>query len=146
MTGRDVLLRAGAMSAYGPKRTSPVAPHMSAFGGKADIFVLSAISLRQCRSMRRRIAKPDLRGCPGIGALARLDFHQPYLDIVRADVLDDFVTRRVDALALVRHNAEFSRAGLQANSWGLVLGTGKISTQCSTQTSTQRDKTRRDEG
>jgi len=25
------------MSAFGPKRTSPVAPHMSAFGGKADI-------------------------------------------------------------------------------------------------------------
>ena len=25
------------MSAIGPKRTSPVAPHMSAFGGKADI-------------------------------------------------------------------------------------------------------------
>src|SRR5262245_27223661 len=25
------------MSAVGPKRTSPVAPHMSAFGGKADI-------------------------------------------------------------------------------------------------------------
>jgi hypothetical protein len=26
-----------AMSAFGPKRTSVVAPHMSAFGGKADI-------------------------------------------------------------------------------------------------------------
>jgi hypothetical protein len=25
------------MSAFGPKRTSVVAPHMSAFGGKADI-------------------------------------------------------------------------------------------------------------
>jgi hypothetical protein len=25
------------MSAFGPKRTSLVAPHMSAFGGKADI-------------------------------------------------------------------------------------------------------------
>src|SRR5215470_929608 len=25
------------MSAFGPKRTSPVAPHMSAFGGKADM-------------------------------------------------------------------------------------------------------------
>jgi hypothetical protein len=25
------------MSAFGPKRTSPVAPHMSAFGDKADI-------------------------------------------------------------------------------------------------------------
>jgi len=25
------------MSAIGPKRTSPVAPHMSAFGGKADM-------------------------------------------------------------------------------------------------------------
>jgi hypothetical protein len=27
----------GAMSAFGPKRTSLVAPHMSAFGGKADM-------------------------------------------------------------------------------------------------------------
>jgi hypothetical protein len=27
----------GAMSAIGPKRTSLVAPHMSAFGGKADM-------------------------------------------------------------------------------------------------------------
>src|SRR5262249_60635860 len=27
----------GAMSAFGPKRTSLVAQHMSAFGGKADI-------------------------------------------------------------------------------------------------------------
>jgi hypothetical protein len=32
-----------------------------AIGGKADIFVfLSAISLRQCGSMRRRIAEPTL--------------------------------------------------------------------------------------
>jgi len=29
--------RPEAMSAFGPKRTSVVAPHMSAFGGKADI-------------------------------------------------------------------------------------------------------------
>jgi len=29
--------RAWAMSAYGPKQTSLVALHMSAFGGKADI-------------------------------------------------------------------------------------------------------------
>jgi hypothetical protein len=27
----------GGMSAYGPKRTSLIAPHMSAFGGKADM-------------------------------------------------------------------------------------------------------------
>ena len=27
------------MSAFGPKRTSLVAPHMSAFGGKADIVI-----------------------------------------------------------------------------------------------------------
>jgi hypothetical protein len=31
------------MSAIGPKRTSLVAPHMSAFGGKADITVFSGI-------------------------------------------------------------------------------------------------------
>jgi hypothetical protein len=29
----------GAMSAFGPKRTSASAPHTSAFGGKADIEV-----------------------------------------------------------------------------------------------------------
>jgi hypothetical protein len=29
------------MSAYGPKRTSLVAPHMSAFGGKADMEMTS---------------------------------------------------------------------------------------------------------
>ena len=28
-----------AMSAFGPKRTSLVAPHMSAFGGKADMAI-----------------------------------------------------------------------------------------------------------
>jgi hypothetical protein len=31
-----------AMSAIGPKRTSLVAPHMSAFGGKADMTVCGA--------------------------------------------------------------------------------------------------------
>jgi hypothetical protein len=30
------------MSAYGPKRTSLVAPHMSAFGGKADMTFCGA--------------------------------------------------------------------------------------------------------
>src|SRR5262249_19006950 len=34
------------MSAFGPKRTSPVAPHMSAFGGKADT-AFCGISLSQ---------------------------------------------------------------------------------------------------
>jgi hypothetical protein len=28
------------MSAFGPKRTSLVAPHMSAFGGKADMTLM----------------------------------------------------------------------------------------------------------
>jgi len=32
----------GVMSAYGPERTSQVAPHMSAFGGKADNTFCSA--------------------------------------------------------------------------------------------------------
>jgi ABC-type uncharacterized transport system substrate-binding protein len=32
----------GAMSAIGPKPTSQVAPHMSAFGGKADMAYCSA--------------------------------------------------------------------------------------------------------
>jgi hypothetical protein len=30
------------MSAFGPKRTSLAAPHMSAFGGKADMAYCSA--------------------------------------------------------------------------------------------------------
>ena len=29
----------GAMSAFGPKQTLPLAPHLSAFGSKADITV-----------------------------------------------------------------------------------------------------------
>jgi hypothetical protein len=32
------------MSAIGPKRTSLAAPHMSAFGGKADIELARALS------------------------------------------------------------------------------------------------------
>jgi hypothetical protein len=32
----------GTMSAFGPKRTSLVALHMSAFGGKADITLTRA--------------------------------------------------------------------------------------------------------
>jgi hypothetical protein len=32
------------MSAIGPKRTSLAAPHMSAFGGKADVARASAVS------------------------------------------------------------------------------------------------------
>jgi hypothetical protein len=31
------------MSAIGPKRTSLVAPHMSAFGGKADISQIEEV-------------------------------------------------------------------------------------------------------
>jgi hypothetical protein len=33
------------MSAIGPKRTSLIAPHTSAFGGKADIIILTAYKL-----------------------------------------------------------------------------------------------------
>jgi len=32
------------MSAYGPKQTLLIAPHMSAFGGKADIDLATASS------------------------------------------------------------------------------------------------------
>jgi hypothetical protein len=89
---------------------------MSAFGGKADIFViLSAISLRQCRSMRRRIAKPAFGLRPGIGSNALIALLDEYQNVIRRHVLD-FVTRRADAPPLVRHGVEFSRAGLQANS------------------------------
>ena len=30
----------GAMSVYGPKQASASAPHMSAFGGKADMAIV----------------------------------------------------------------------------------------------------------
>jgi hypothetical protein len=33
------------MSAFGPKQTSQVAPHMSAFGGKADMTFCSAMAI-----------------------------------------------------------------------------------------------------
>jgi hypothetical protein len=35
------------MSAIGPKRTSLAAPHMSAFGGKADIEASNGIAKRK---------------------------------------------------------------------------------------------------
>jgi len=38
------------MSAFGPKRTSLVAPHMSAFGGKADIIQGKA-DIKKCPLM-----------------------------------------------------------------------------------------------
>src|SRR5262245_10677697 len=73
------------MSAFGPKRTSLVALHMSAFGGKADICsrTSAAHSLRQCRTVWRRIAKPYLCRCACVGALASRSFQQPGLDVVR---------------------------------------------------------------
>src|SRR5262245_53064513 len=45
------------MSAYGPKRTSLVAPHMSAFEGKADITI--APQNVRCRPM---LSKKDFEG------------------------------------------------------------------------------------
>src|SRR5215475_1563464 len=41
------------MSAIGPKRTSPVAPHMSAFGGKADMTVCGCLLLRSLLGVKR---------------------------------------------------------------------------------------------
>src|SRR5262245_46496401 len=43
------------MSAFGPKRTSLVAPHMSAFGGKADIVARARHPRRKCLSLRQRV-------------------------------------------------------------------------------------------
>ena len=40
------------MSAFGPKRTSLVAPHMSAFGGKADIGHHARMSLNPAGETR----------------------------------------------------------------------------------------------
>ena len=46
----------GRLSAFGPKRTSPVAPHLSAFGGKADRLSIFAQrdGLREPSRLRRR--------------------------------------------------------------------------------------------
>jgi hypothetical protein len=38
----DEVIEGAAMPAIGPKRTSLVAPHMSAFGGKADMTFCDA--------------------------------------------------------------------------------------------------------
>jgi len=38
------------MSAYGPKRTCLAAPHMSAFGGKADIAVYDYLLVQNVSS------------------------------------------------------------------------------------------------
>src|SRR5262245_46766740 len=47
---RQVYLR---LSAYGPKQTYAVAPHMSAFGGKADIIQEKA-DTKKCPSLKKK--------------------------------------------------------------------------------------------
>ena len=41
------------MSAFGPKRTSLIAPHMSAFGGKADITIAACLLSRSLLGVKR---------------------------------------------------------------------------------------------
>src|SRR5262245_56712423 len=41
------------MSAFGPKQTSLVAPHMSAFGGKADMTVCGGLLSRSLLGVKR---------------------------------------------------------------------------------------------
>ena len=41
------------MSATGPKRTSLVAPHMSAFRGKADMTIWACLLLRSLSGVKR---------------------------------------------------------------------------------------------
>src|SRR5262245_2397960 len=43
------------MSAFGPKRTSLVAPHMSAFGGKADMTIWACLLLRSLLGVKRTL-------------------------------------------------------------------------------------------
>jgi hypothetical protein len=59
------------MSAIGPKRTSLVAPHMSAFGSKADIAIdgqnvrlCPLLTFQNCRSMSAFGVKFLPRHCP----------------------------------------------------------------------------------
>jgi hypothetical protein len=65
---------------------------MSAFGGKADIPVfLSAISLRQCASTRRRITQPALRIGSRIGGGLPVALDNQHLHVVWRDAtLVDF--------------------------------------------------------
>ena len=64
------LRRAENMSAYGPKRTSLVAPHMSAFGGKADMATVSKYHLRLSPS-RKAIASSSTRTASSMGMTGR---------------------------------------------------------------------------
>jgi len=45
-----------AMSAFGPKRTWVSAPHMSAFGGKADMIFCGNPLLRSLLELKRTLA------------------------------------------------------------------------------------------
>jgi hypothetical protein len=74
------------MSAFGPKQTWPRALHTSPFGGKADIAaLLSAISLRQCRPVRRRITEPAFGFGAGIAGGKPVPLVQFKFQIVRTD-------------------------------------------------------------
>jgi hypothetical protein len=48
-----------AMSAIGPKRTSLVAPHMSAFGGKADIVRVPYFAFAMTKTSAPDFKKQD---------------------------------------------------------------------------------------
>jgi ABC-type uncharacterized transport system substrate-binding protein len=69
----------GAMSAFGPKRTSVVAPHMFAFGGKADMTFaaqMSAFDPKRTSVISYRVSFERLRclGGPSEAAMRRRDF------------------------------------------------------------------------
>src|SRR5689334_11163346 len=51
------------MSAFGPKRTSHFAPHMSAFGGKVDIRFLPITVFIGCNPPRGQLRKVVFRRC-----------------------------------------------------------------------------------
>jgi hypothetical protein len=60
----------GAMSAFGPKQTSATAPHMSAFGGKADMTVCgnplsrSLLGAKRTCPFAKRTCAPRLLTAP----------------------------------------------------------------------------------
>jgi hypothetical protein len=74
------------MSAYGPKRTSLVAPHMSAFGGKADKKLNHAEFSTWCAG-RWRTASAGIESYRGWARLTEGDMETSFLLFVAIIVL-----------------------------------------------------------
>jgi hypothetical protein len=92
------------MSAIGPKRTSLVAPHMSAFGGKADMALCGNSLLRSLLGVKRT--------CP-------FALHMSANDPKRTSPYETFLPLRPNLLCLI--------SVVPRPSNGMVACTGEIS-------------------